>query len=103
MLPARSYTYWSEWASLCPVGDFSFGTLSPELEDLGLNSSLHVPQLPDVDVIPILCNLDPALFQDNIPKDLEGRATWTKTQRNKTVGCDLIHTVGELSTWVSFV
>lgn len=102
ILPAQLSTYWSDWTSFCPIGDFAFGTLSPELGDMDLNWSPPVPQLPDIDVTSIPCNLNPALFKDDIPKESEGRATWTKTQRSKAASCDVLHTVDDLSTWVSF-
>lgn len=62
---------------------------------------LQVPQVQDDGTLYSLCNLDPDLFQDDIPKDKEGRTAWTVTQREKTRGCEVLQTPEDLSAWVS--
>ena len=101
ILPARSVACWSGWTSICPIGDFAFGSLSPELGDVNLDSNPQVPQFPDAGVLSISCGLNPLLFQDDIPKDQEGRTAWTKIQRIKASSCDVLQSVDELLTWVS--
>ena len=101
VLPARSSAYWSGWASLCPIRDFSFGTLSPEPEDPDFSWNTPASRPPDSDTLSISCNLDPTLFEDDIPKEQDGRATWTNTQRSKAEGCPAVRTADELSKWVS--
>ena len=100
-LPARSTAYWYQWTTFCPIVDFCLGSLSPELEDVDLSNCPQVPQLPDSDILTIACGLNPTLFQDDISKTTDGRATWTKNQRSKATSCPVIHTADELSAWVS--
>ena len=49
----------------------------------------------------ISCALNPALFQDTVPKDMEGHSKWTEQRRGKATSCDTLGTVEELSDWVS--
>ena len=80
--------------------DFCLGSLSPELEDVDLRNGPQVPQLPGADILTVTCGLNPTLFQDDIPKEISGRETWTRNQRSKATNCPEIYTADELSGWV---
>ena len=51
-------------------------------------------------MITVACTLNPMLFKDSLPKELEDRPAWTSSQRGKATGCDAFSTIDELSTWV---
>jgi len=101
ILPARSVDYWSQWSSVDPPIDCALGTLSPQLTDGNSHPNSLTPQLSKGDVISVSCQLNPQLFQNNIPEDQAGRSAWTVAQRGKAESCPALNTVSELSDWVS--
>jgi len=100
-LPARSSGYWFQWATFHPAVDFWLGSSPPKLEDMDLTDGPRVPQLSDADILTVTCDLNPTLFEDNIPKMLSARTDWTTKQRNKAKVYSTIHTADELTAWVS--
>lgn len=100
ILPLRSSTHWSQWSDYLPPQDFALGTLAPELTEESFDNDLQLLPLSDENMVKVVCTLNPTVFKDAVPKEIEASLAWTRTQRSKANGCDAFNTVDELTTWV---
>lgn len=63
---------------------------------------MRLLSLSDGNLVTVVCTLNPTVFKNAVPKEIEECSDWTKMQRNKANSCDALNTADELATWVCY-